>query len=317
MLEFLQSLPYKAYFQAYSPYIYLPYVHTFALFWQTALFCSLLFMINRFCDRNLFMGFGWRATLFVSWLGTIIHELSHAALAKLFGHRISTFKPFSPNKATGRLGMVETSWTPAKNPLLRYYREVAGNIFIALAPFIGGTLGIYLLVKWFFPQYVPLAAVENGVRLINLTEQAGWEIIPQFWKAVQLYSLPIASGIFKQEFLSQWQYYLMLYLMLSISSGIGPSSTDFRVLRGYLLRFLLFFWAFGWAIYGMFYGATYMAAKWGWIQFSPKLIYIQMITFVNGILLFVLMISAGFTGVIFLLAQLKIKLLGYSRDSRQ
>ncbi len=316
LLEFLQSIPYRDYLVAYSPYLYQPYLYTLVFFGQTVIICLGLFLTNRLYDRYIYRAFGWRALLVVSWLGTIIHEVSHALVAKLFGHRIKKFKPFSPHKASGSLGMVQNSWIRPTNFMVRYYREVAGNIFIAMAPFVGGTLCIYLLVKLLFPQYVPVEAVEQGVGWINLVEHPDWGTAHRLWQEIKLFTFPIARSVMNREFLNQWPFYVMLYLLLSISSGIGPSSTDFRVLRSYLWRFLAAFWIFGWIAYGSFIGVAKFARRLGWVADPPELLFAKMITFTNGILFFALLISLTFLIVIFLLAQLKIKLFGVSKDFR-
>ncbi|MHC4779857.1 MAG: hypothetical protein ACYTFG_14880, partial [Planctomycetota bacterium] len=101
--------------------------------------------LERLVQRSLARHFGWGSILWTGWLGTPIHELSHAALCLLFGHRIEEMALFKPDKETGRMGYVNHSWNPG-NPY-----AVAGNFFIGIAPLAGGAVVLFFFLWLFFP----------------------------------------------------------------------------------------------------------------------------------------------------------------------
>ena len=70
------------------------------------------------------------------WLGTAVHELSHALFCVLFGHKITELKLFDPGAAGGSLGYVRHAYNP-KNP----YHQL-GNLFIAIGPIVVGAAAL-------------------------------------------------------------------------------------------------------------------------------------------------------------------------------
>ena len=84
--------------------------------------------------------FGWKSQLLTGWLGTPIHELSHAVMCLLFLHRIKDVALFRPNEKTGTLGYVHHEFNPRN-----LYHQI-GNFFIGIAPVIGGCLVLYLIM---------------------------------------------------------------------------------------------------------------------------------------------------------------------------
>ena len=69
-------------------------------------FALIIHWFERITQQRLAERFGWRSVMFTGWLGTPIHELSHAAMCKLFGHRIDDIALFEPDRESGRLGYV-------------------------------------------------------------------------------------------------------------------------------------------------------------------------------------------------------------------
>ena len=82
---------------------------------------------------------GVRVVFWTGWIGTSIHELSHAGVALLFGHKIDRIKLFDPDAEDGMLGYVRHRYNPRS-----YYNRV-GNFFIGVAPLLGGSLVLLLV----------------------------------------------------------------------------------------------------------------------------------------------------------------------------
>ncbi len=76
-----------------------------------------------------------------SIIGTPIHELGHAMMCPLFGHRITRIKLWSPNAENGVYGFVEHSYN-RRNPWAKF-----GNLPIGLGPIFSG-LGVVVLMLW-------------------------------------------------------------------------------------------------------------------------------------------------------------------------
>ena len=83
-----------------------------------------------------------------SIVGTPVHELGHAVMCPLFGHKIQSMKLWSPDAKNGTYGYVEHSYN-RRNPWARL-----GNLFIGIGPIFSG-LGAVTLTMWlcFPPQW--------------------------------------------------------------------------------------------------------------------------------------------------------------------
>lgn len=158
-------------------------------------------------------GFGSRAVFdLTALIGTPIHELGHAAMCLLFGHRIERVKLLSLGKRDGSYGYVEHSYN-RRNLWARL-----GNLFIGIGPIFSG-LGVIALTLWLcFPapwaDYLALSGA-----LVARGASAG-EIVQSVFSL--LLALPSA-------FADNWLLSLLgLVLMMSVSLHVSLSGADIR-----------------------------------------------------------------------------------------
>ena len=90
-------------------------------------------------QRRLSTRFGWNSVLWTGWLGTPIHESSHLLMCPVFRHRIDEVAFFEPDRKSGRLGYVRHSFHQGN------WFEEMGNLFIGIAPLMGGSLVLLIL----------------------------------------------------------------------------------------------------------------------------------------------------------------------------
>ena len=201
----------------------------------------LLHWLEKVSQGHLSSRFGWQSVLWTGWIGTPVHELSHAAMCPVFGHKITEVALFKPDQATGCLGYVKHSFDP-KNP----YHQI-GSFFIGIAPLAGGALVLYGLL-WLF--YAPaarnaLSAAGVGDAVARGSVVAAAEML--FRRAVWT-----VTSIVSLEGLKTWRFWIFMYLALCIGSHLGPSPADLKggktgalLLLGLLLVFNLLFLALG------------------------------------------------------------------------
>ncbi len=91
-------------------------------------------------------GNGMAVCVATGLIGTPIHELSHAIMCILFGHRIEEMSLFQPDLETGVLGYVSHSYNK------RNLFKVLGNYFIGVAPIVVGSCFLYLMLYLLIPD---------------------------------------------------------------------------------------------------------------------------------------------------------------------
>ena len=109
------------------------------------LFGFLIAICNKTFYKNLGI-FGKTACYITGFIGTPIHELSHALMCLVFGHRITEIKLFQISSEDGTLGYVNHSYN-RKN-----IYHVIGNFFIGVAPITVISLVLFFLSKWLVPD---------------------------------------------------------------------------------------------------------------------------------------------------------------------
>lgn len=150
-------------------------------------------------------------------IGVPVHELSHAIAALLSGHKIIKIELFKPDES-GTLGYVEHSY---KVGVLSWF----SNLFVGLAPLIGGGFVIWLLT-WLLMPGVPLTPrFQTEISLVEA-------LLETFTNINTIISMAGNDG-------KSW---LWLYLVVSVSMFMVPSKPDFHgAAKGILALALLSF----------------------------------------------------------------------------
>ena len=181
-------------------------------------------------------------------VGTPVHELGHAAMCVIFGHKIQRVKLWSPFAKNGVYGYVEHSYN-RKNPW-----AVLGNLPIALGPIFSG-LGVTVLTLWLcFP-------VQWGTYLSSsqalLTAGASPERITEGVLSL-LASLPSA-------FAHDWLRALLgLLVILSVSLHISLSWQDIKGAASALPIYFIMLLVFGIVTWLAGIGIPIASALWLW-----------------------------------------------------
>lgn len=191
----------------------------FALFLMLAL---ALFILQRLVFALSEKIFGGKVIYFSAWLGTPIHELSHAFVCLIFGHKIQRLVLFNPD-SRGTLGYVNHAYNN------RSIWQVMGNFFIGIAPLFGGLLALYL-VTW--------GMLDDSKRLLHLLTSIALKDL-NYFQPSQLLTLNKELVVFLKEAYLSSPYHLLLwaYFCAAISLHLFPSKED---LKGAWVGFVLF-----------------------------------------------------------------------------
>lgn len=212
----------------FSKVIYVTIAQLFTILGPALLLALIMNYVSGFVERHAIslMGRGWYLGLF-GWLGTTVHELSHAFFCLVFGHAIIEMKLFAPDPATGILGYVNHSY----NPKSTY--QVLGNFFIGISPLIFGTviiglLGYLLLGLTFFN-------IASDFKVTS-SDLSSWYAFWQLIGSLGYSSKDFIIAVFSWRNLSSWQLYAFTYLSFAIGSSITLSPADMKgALKGFVV----------------------------------------------------------------------------------
>lgn len=182
--------------------------------------------------KNLFSSLGYFGII-ITAPGVIIHELSHYIMCKIFRYRVTEVKLFRPiaGKVDGVLGYVRHSHNP-RNSI-----QNAGMFFIGTAPILGGAVSLWLALRFLLPDtFTTLMSYVNqtpSFMSVGLKEF----IISQInaiWYIIQL--------IFNSIDINNINFWIFLYLAISIASHIGLSGADLNgSIHGLISLFVMVF----------------------------------------------------------------------------
>ncbi|MCK5820077.1 MAG: hypothetical protein KAH18_12760 [Psychromonas sp.] len=187
----------------------------------------LLTVIILWCFQQLFFrllnnSFGGKSIYISAIIGTPIHELSHAFMCIVFRHKINEIKLFSPNK-NGTLGYVNHSYNN------RNAWHMLGNLFIGIAPLIGGAFSVYFLTLYVMP---------SGNQVIHLFSWQS-DFLKNIDPITDISNLLLSFNhlLFLDLQNKPVQLLIWAYLSAAISLHLMPSKED---LKGALIGFFYF-----------------------------------------------------------------------------
>ncbi|HAB52716.1 MAG TPA: hypothetical protein DCQ26_08460 [Marinilabiliales bacterium] len=195
------------------------FVQLIAIFGIFFIFGLLLYLLARFTRVTFVKSVGYKFDIFITgWLGTPVHELGHALFCLPFGHQVTEIKLYTPSSEDGTLGYVNHSYNP-KNIWHRI-----GNFFIGMGPILFGSFVLFLLIKYLLPDNHSLLQVINS-QAADLTTWQGFGNL-----FIQLYQVGIhfPGLLFSSSNIHSWQFWVFLYVSLSVASHMELSPPDLK-----------------------------------------------------------------------------------------
>ena len=183
----------------------------------TAGLIGLFGMFISFCNRcfcDCVGGVAFFIVRITGFIGTPIHELSHALMCLIFGHKITKMQIYNIKMSSGTLGYVEHTYN-RKN----LYNQM-GNFFIGVAPIVIGGLAVTLFVRFLTPQMYATMIFE-GTDIINVSfDNFFFEIPKSIWT--------ILSSIFSPSNFSNWRWWVCIIFAIAISIHMEISRSDIK-----------------------------------------------------------------------------------------
>ncbi len=181
----------------------------------TAGIVGLCGMFISFCNRCFYDCLGDTAFFIVrasGIIGTPVHELSHALMCIVFGHRITDIKIYNFKKKSKVLGYVEHVYSKTN------LYNLMGNFFIGIAPIAVGGLVVTLLVALLTPwMYNAVIASFNGVMAA-----ADSEFFEQLLNGI----VSVFASFFATDNFASWRWWLCIVLAFAISIHMEISRSD-------------------------------------------------------------------------------------------
>lgn len=215
-------------------------------------------------------------------IGTPVHELGHAVMCLLFGHKITRIKLWSPTASNGVYGFVEHSYN-RKNPWAKL-----GNLFIGIGPIFSGLCVVILMLWLCFPtqwsNYLHTTRATlfggAGVRelaacVVSLLASIPSAIAATPWRALLglVIILPVSLHItlswqdVKSSMSAMPMYLLMLTVFALITALLGAAANVTSALRLCNLHLLALFcvviaFCAVWVLLALLYRLIRVIASW-------------------------------------------------------
>ena len=161
------------------------------------------------CNRQFYVNMGkyGRAACYVTaFIGTPVHELSHALMCVIFGHKIIDIKLFNIGN-DGTLGYVSHSYNK------RNIFQCAGNFFIGVAPITVISALMYGLACLLIPQFTEKAAVLATGSFEDMPGRIEymWQVIIAFFSAA-----------------TTWQWWVFVLAGMFLALHMNLSGADIK-----------------------------------------------------------------------------------------
>lgn len=189
------------------------------------LYGGLISLCNR-CFYDACGSTAFRIVRLTGYVGTPIHEYSHALMCVLFGHTVKKISLFGDSKRSKTLGYVEHTYY-RKN----LYQQI-GNFFIGISPILAGGGVILLLVRLLVPDmFFSMKWEIAQMRAVLATGFGADEV------SVLLGGIPAMLGsFFSPENFLNWRWWICMVLSFAIAIHMEVSRSDIRSgLRGLLV----------------------------------------------------------------------------------
>ena len=208
------------------------FLDLFRLFGNIIIFGFILYLLSSMTRRIFAKTLGAKTELYITgWIGTPIHELSHALFCIIFNHKISDIKLFTTKSDT--IGYVLHSYDSRS-----WYQQI-GNFFIGVGPIIMGTLIVYFLFLLLAPE------LKENIFSVKIDYDKSAGILNMIYSGISnifISILNIFSNIIKNIIVSQSYknigFWIFIYLSISIASHMELSPADIsHALKGMLVIF--------------------------------------------------------------------------------
>lgn len=160
-------------------------------------------------------GFGYKIVLGTGIVGTPVHELGHAIMCLVFGHRITEICLWQPRSKDGTLGYVNHSYNS------RNIYHVIGNLFIGVGPIFSGLLVLGICLHYAFP-----AALANYTSSVTQLLNASAAPLDMLTAGIRI--LPDMIGEFTSDAFPIWGRIILVIVMLCVSLHINLSPADIK-----------------------------------------------------------------------------------------
>ena len=189
------------------------------------LYGGLISLCNR-CFYDACGSTAFRIVRLTGYVGTPIHEYSHALMCVLFGHTVKKISLFGDSKRSKTLGYVEHTYY-RKN----LYQQI-GNFFIGISPILAGGGVILLLVRLLVPDM--FFSMKWEIAQMRAVLATGFDADGV---SVLLGGIPAMLGsFFSPENFLNWRWWICMVLSFAIAIHMEVSRSDIRSgLRGLLV----------------------------------------------------------------------------------